>query len=92
MDYFWPGVLTQIRIADASLPSGQQRNEPLAFLSGHFTNPALRWYTIEKEAVAIMATTDCMHWLLASDRGVDLYTDHNNLVFLFDPKSVIVDI
>lgn len=39
-----------------------------------------------------METTNRMHWLLASDRGFDLYTDHNNLVFLFDQKSVITDI
>ena len=29
-----------------------------------------------------------MHWLLATNVGFDIYTDHNNIVFIFDPLSV----
>lgn len=39
-----------------------------------------------------METTERMHFLFAADRGFDLYTDHNNFVFLFDPKTVLSDI
>lgn len=39
-----------------------------------------------------MATTDWMHWFLTSELLFDLYTNHNNLIFIFYPKSVITDI
>lgn len=77
---------------DFSLPCVDQRHESLALLSGHFISWSLPWSTIEKEAYAIMATIDRMHWLLASSRGFDLYTDYNNLVFLIDPTSIIADL
>lgn len=76
---------------DSSLPCHQQRHQPLGFLSGHFSDSSLRLSAIEKEAYAIMATIERMHWLPASSRGFDLYTDHN-LVFLFDPTSVVADL
>ena len=33
-----------------------------------------------------------MHWIAATPSGFDLYTDHNNLIFLFDPLSVVPDL
>lgn len=33
-----------------------------------------------------------MHWVLSNPDGFDIFTDHNNLVFLFDPLSVVPDI
>ena len=39
-----------------------------------------------------MATLGRMHWLLADPQGFDLYTDHNNLIYIFDPTSVVTDI
>ena len=33
-----------------------------------------------------------MHWIVANPDGFDLYTDHNNLIFLFDPLSVVPDL
>lgn len=91
-DLTWAGVVTQVSCEDLSLPIQDQHHEALAFLSGHFRDAELRWSTIEKEAYAIMATVERMHWLLATHRGFDLYTDHNNLVFLFDPTAVVADI
>lgn len=74
------------------MPIQDQRHETLTFRAGHFRDTELRWYTIEKESYAIMETVERMHWLLATDRGFDLFTDHNNLVFLFDPTTAIADI
>lgn len=88
----WSGVVTQIPLADLSSAAAYQRHEPLDFLSGHFRGPELRWSTLEKEACAIMATVERMHWFLATDRGFDMSTDHNNLVFLFDPLAVVADL
>lgn len=58
---FWSGLVTQIPMEDLSKLCYEQRHEPLAFLSGHFSDSSLRWSTIEKEAYAIMATVDRMH-------------------------------
>lgn len=91
-DYFWSGIVSQTPVADSELLCASQRHEQLAGLSSHFSDSSLRWSTIEKEAYAIMAITERMHWLLASERGFDLYTGHNNLVLLFDPTSVVADL
>lgn len=39
-----------------------------------------------------MATLDRMHWILATPCGFDLFTDHNNLIFIFDPLSIVPDL
>lgn len=39
-----------------------------------------------------MATMEGMHWLLATDPGLELFMKHNNLVFLFDPTAAIADL
>lgn len=75
----------------AILPS-EQRHEPLGFLSGRFDTIQLGWSTLEKEAYAVLANLTRMHWLAATPNGFDLYTDHNNLIFLFDPLSVVPDL
>lgn len=85
-------IVMKILVDDCSLPWGKQRHESLVFLSVNCTDTTIRSSTIEKEAFVIMETTETMQCLLASDRGFDLYNDHNNLVFMFDPKSVIADI
>lgn len=37
-----------------------------------------------------MATVARMHWLMAYFHGFDLYTNHNNLIYIFDPTFVVV--
>lgn len=56
-DYFWSVIVTHIPVADAEFPCADQHHEPLPFLSAHFKESSLRWFTIEKEAYAILATT-----------------------------------
>lgn len=73
-------------------PHCSQSRHPLDFLSGRFTGSDLDWSTLENEAYAIVATTKRMHWMLATVDGFDFYTDHLNLVFLFDPVSVVADL
>ena len=85
-------MITQVPYTELSKPHVDQRHEPLAFLSGHFTGSQLGWSTLEKEAFAVMATTDRMHWILATPDGFDLYTDHQNLIFLFDPLAIVPDL
>lgn len=52
----------------------------------------MRWSILEKEAFAIMATLERPHWMAATPDGFDLYTNHHNLIFIFDPLSLLPDL
>ena len=87
----WSGIVTQVPYSDLSQSHSQQRHDALAFLSGKFNSTQLGWSILEKEAFAVLATLKRMHWLVASLDGFDLQTDHNNLIYRFDPLSVVVN-
>jgi transposase InsO family protein len=91
-DTAWSGILTQVPFHDTCKPFSEQNHVPLGFLSGRFSQTQLGWSTLEKEAYAVMATLTRMHWLASCPSGFDLFTDHNNLIFLFDPLSVVPDL
>jgi hypothetical protein len=84
----WGAVLTQLEESELQLPLDQQQHGPLAFLSGRFTGASSRWATIEKEAYAIVESTRRLEYLLLRPRGFRLYTDHRNLVYIFNPRGV----
>lgn len=88
----WSGILTQVPYAQLHLPHADQDHEPLAFHSGRFSGAQVAWSTIEKEAFSVLATTERSHWLASTPAGFDLFTDHNNLVFIFDPCAVVPNI
>jgi RNase H-like domain found in reverse transcriptase len=46
-----------------------------------------RWPIIEKEAYAIISSFDRLYWLLQRTDGFSLFTDHNNLVYVFNPHG-----
>ncbi|KAL4087092.1 hypothetical protein PRIC1_012992 [Phytophthora ramorum] len=81
----WGAAVTQLRPDELQLPLEQHR--PLAFLRGRFTGAVSRWATIEKEAFAIVETTRRLEYLLLP-KGFRLYTDHRNLVYIFNPYGV----
>lgn len=85
-------MVTQASPSDMSKPHVDQLNKHLCFLSAQFRGAELRWLTIEKEEYATMANVQWMHWLLATSDGFDLFTDHNNLIFLFEPLAVVTDL
>lgn len=39
-----------------------------------------------------MVTVERMHCLIATGRGFDLFTDHDNLIFHFGLTAVVVDL
>ena len=90
-DSVWSGIVTQVPYEELKNAHEKQRHEPLAFLSGRFNSVQFGWSILEKEAYAILATLDRMYWIAATPDGFDLVTDHNNLIFLFDPLSVMPD-
>jgi hypothetical protein len=81
----WGAIVTQVPPADSHKQIGDQKHQPLAFLSGKFTGAAARWPIIEKEAFAIVESCKRLEYLLLRPRGFKLYTDHRNLVYIFDP-------
>ena len=84
--------MSHIPYCDIHVPHSDQAHEPLSFLSGHFNATQSRWSTVEKEAYAIMATVELMQWLASEPQVFDLYTDHNNLIFIFDPNAIQPDL
>lgn len=70
----------------------EKRHETLAFLSGRFSKNQLNWYVIEKEDFKIMATLTRMHWTNAIPDRLELFTNHNNLIIIFGPLSVVHDL
>jgi RNase H-like domain found in reverse transcriptase/Integrase zinc binding domain len=84
---FWSAIVTQVSPGDLDLPHEEQRHEPLAFLSGAFTGAMKRWAIIEKEAYAIVAGCGRLDWLLQRPDGFALFTDHNDLIYVFNPAG-----
>lgn len=46
------------------------------------------WSALEKEAFDLWMTFKKPHWLTCTPAGFDLFIDHNNLIFIFDPLAV----
>ena len=87
LDY-WGAVATQVPPEDKDKPVEERRHSPLAFLSGKFVSAAARWPIIEKEAFAIVESCKRLDYLLLRPKGFHLFTDHRNLVYIFNPKAV----
>ena len=86
----WGAVLTQVpaaEYADPNLSWDQYSHEPLAFLSGVFRGSELRWAIPDKEAYAIYNSCKRLAYLLVRRRGFHVYTDHRNLVYIFNPAG-----
>ena len=82
---YWSSITTQVPPNDLDLPRSEQRHEPLAFLSGSFVGAMSRWPIIEKEAYAIVVSCDRLDWLFQRADGFSLFTDHHNLLYVFNP-------
>lgn len=87
-DTHWSGVLTQIPACDQDEPFQEQHHEPLSFLSGSFKGSRARWSTPEKEAFAIVESVSRLDYILLRPEGFQLFTDHKNLIYIFNPTSV----
>ena len=90
-DTVWSGIVTQAPLEDFSKLHSEQSRSALAILSGRFNSTQLVCFILEKEAFVVLATLEYMHWVAATPSGLGLFTDHNNLIFLFDPLSVVPD-
>ena len=90
-DKFWGSMLTQVPEADAisAKPIADWAHEPLGFLSGCFRGASERWGIPDKEAYAIRVSCEKFAHLLIRRKGFRLFTDHRNLIYIFNPSAVI---
>ena len=83
-DTHWASVLTQVPEEDLFKALDEQRHEPLCFLSGAFSGSSANWSVAEKEGYAIVESI-CRLDFSVFGREVTIFTDHANLVYLYDP-------
>lgn len=83
-DNYWASILTQVPSDQRRRPIEEQEHEPLCFLSSAFTKASLNWSVPEKEGFAIVQSMCRLDYIICG-RTVSIYTDHANLVYLFDP-------
>lgn len=86
------GIFIQVPTMDTFAPYADHCYGFLKFLSGRFNTAQLCWCILDKEAFSAMVTLNRMHSFVATSGGVDQFTDHNNLIFIFDPLSVVPDL
>ena len=91
-DLHWGVVLTQLNDKNKASKVYERHHEPLAFLSGSFSGSQLRWSIVEKEAYPIIIALERLRHYLLNDKGFRLFTDHRNLIFIFDPTARDTDV
>ena len=87
-DAHWAAVVTQCDPEQLSLPVTEQSHQPLAFLGSAFNSTQRNWTTFEQEAYAVFQTFERMDYMFACEDNIHIYTDHRNLLFVFDPLSL----
>ena len=83
-DEYGAAVLTQVPENEMSQELEKQHREPLAFLSGAFSGSSAKWSVPEKEGFAVAEPMTKLDYLV-SGQEVVIFTDHANLVYLYDP-------
>ena len=81
----WASITTQVPKSESNLELEEQQHEALSFLSGSFTGSAFNWSVVEKEAFAVVESMSKLKHLTASHEVLP-FTDHANLVYIFDPR------
>lgn len=80
----WAATLTPVPAPDAREPVQHQCHEPFSFLSHAFRGASPNWSAPEKEGFAIVEAMSRPGYLVCG-RAVYIFTDHPNLVYIFDP-------
>ena len=89
-DEFWCICITQCKEGDQLLPWSEQvgKHKPLLVESGRFRKAQLNWHTVSKEAFSFGEKLfEYKHWVNGGRYETDLFTDHKNLLALFDNEA-----
>ena len=87
-EYAWSLVITQTHPKERSIPVEERNHQILYLLSGKFTSASANWHISEKEAYGIYRAATDVEWLMHPAKPLHIYTDHRNLLKLFNPKFV----
>ena len=83
-------VITQVHPEEFSKPLPEQNHLPLAFFSRSFRGSSARWAIPEKEAFPIIDSIQRFDYLVIYDRKLRIFTDHRNLMFIFNQETTSV--
>ena len=89
-DKFWCLVITQCEVEDLKKDWSEQvgKHRLLALESGRFRHAQLRWHIVEKEAFSFgVKLNNYAHWINGGRYPSRYFTDHKNLLALFDDKA-----
>lgn len=82
-DRFWERIVTHCNSLEMDKTVIDQKDQPLAFLSGTFTKFEFGWTTFGKEGFAILQRFTRLDYMLLCEPLTRIYTDHRNLLFVF---------
>ncbi|CEO95672.1 hypothetical protein PBRA_009680 [Plasmodiophora brassicae] len=85
--YHRAGMVTQIPMEDRDLPIWEAHHQPLGFSGHKFAGSELNWATPDKEASALLDVVEKLEYLLQTGKPFRLYTDHRNLMHIYDPQK-----
>ena len=84
---YWAGILTQVPDEQPKKPlEEKEKHKPLSFLSGSFTGASYGWSAPVKKGFAVVESMYKLDYL-AMVRRVTIFTEHANVVYLFDPHG-----
>ena len=87
-DQYWAVCATQCEEQELYKPIVDQRHEPLAFLSGAFSDRETHWTTYERKAYAVVQAFRKLDYILLCEDSTRIFTDHRNLLFVFNPVAL----
>ena len=87
-DKHWAVASIQCEQTELDKPFLVQHHHPLAFISSAFTEREEHWSTYERKAFAVVQSFHKLDYLLACDPSTRVFTDHHNLLFVFNPIAM----
>lgn len=70
----------------------EHNHESLSFQLDLFITTQVSWSKFKYEVFSLIAAINKLHCILACPISYDLFTDHNILLYLFDPLTFVPDL
>jgi hypothetical protein len=85
----WSLLITQTPSCEKFIAIEERSHELLFCISGRFRNNQRNWHITSKEAYPLLrALRDAPHLLQNRSTPLHVYTDHRNLLAIFDPNTL----
>ena len=91
-DEHWWRFLTQVPqgVLDRGVPVEDMTHEPLGFVNVTLKGPEQRWDTMDTKGFPMVSAFKRLEYHLWN--GEHIYTNHRNLVYIFDPKACVLSV